>query len=566
MKRGLKIRSKLAALVVVPVLLMLAVLGVMERVLERQLVAEADRRAEAGRDALQIELDDDLIDLRLALGQLAQSQRFRRAVQTTDAPSATAQAEAFAVAYPGLGVLVVEPGGNVLVSVGIEGLARLHEVQGLVLPSEPGRVEKMLLLHGCGDAIDVPARILMTPVASATIIACQRLDAAFLQNAATKLRMALALVDPSGEARLVAHTEGFPVDTPLPAPSRHRLHEAAGESWAVDRFCPKLVPDESDACALEALSAISVTQTRDIVRRDLLIVMGTVLLMGFVTLLLGGRIAFRMTTAIERIVNACRRLPAQEYTRIEPVRTGDELEELGEQFNEMVEGLEERDHLRTTFGKYMTESVMSHLMANKVQLGGDLLPVTVLFSDIRGFTATSERLDAQALVSLLNEYFTEMVEIVMDHGGVVDKYIGDAIMVVFGAPVPREDDPIRAVRAAIEMRRALARLNERLEKRGLAPIRTGIGIHTGDVVAGNIGCERRMEYTVIGDAVNLASRLEGCTKTMGADLVISEATQELVREHIDARFLREITVKGRERPVKVYAVPDPDDVPLNDSR
>ena len=201
-----------------------------------------------------------------------------------------------------------------------------------------------------------------------------------------------------------------------------------------------------------------------------------------------------------------------------PVKTGDELEDLAIGFNRMVDGLKERDNLRTTFGKYMTSSVMDHLLAGKVALGGESLRVTILFSDIRSFTTISESMDPQHLVALLNEYFTEMVSIVMDEGGVVDKYIGDAIMAVFGAPVPKPEDAVNAVRAAVRMRRALRTLNERLDiARDIAPLRTGIGIHTGEVVAGNIGSERRMEYTVIGDAVNLASRLESSTKELGVD-------------------------------------------------
>ncbi len=197
------------------------------------------------------------------------------------------------------------------------------------------------------------------------------------------------------------------------------------------------------------------------------------------------------------------------------MKTGDELEALASGFNTMVDGLKERDKLRTTFGKYMTASVMEHLMAGKVALGGESLEVTILFTDIRSFTTLSEKMDPQQLVGLLNEYFTEMVGIVMEMDGVVDKYIGDAIMAVFGAPVPKPEDAVNAVRAAVHMRRALQHLNNRLAERGIPPLRTGIGIHTGPVVAGNIGSERRMEYTVIGDAVNLASRLESNTKDLG---------------------------------------------------
>jgi len=142
----------------------------------------------------------------------------------------------------------------------------------------------------------------------------------------------------------------------------------------------------------------------------------------------------------------------------------------------------------------------------------------------------------------------------MSEEGVVDKYIGDAIMAVFGAPVPKPNDAVHAVRAAVKMSEALAVLNERLTERGLAPLGTGIGIHTGDVVAGNIGSERRMEYTVIGDAVNLASRLETATKELGVHILISEDTYELTKDHIEARPVKEIHVKGRAKPVMTYEV------------
>jgi adenylate cyclase len=157
-------------------------------------------------------------------------------------------------------------------------------------------------------------------------------------------------------------------------------------------------------------------------------------------------------------------------------------------------------------------------------------------------------------VGLLNEYFTEMVGIVMQEDGVVDKYIGDAIMAVFGAPVPKPEDAVNAVRAAVRMRRALTVLNARLAERGQAHLATGIGIHTGEVVAGNIGSDKRMEYTVIGDAVNLASRLESSTKELGVSVLISEDTYELTKHVIEARQVREITVKGRKAPVMTYEV------------
>jgi adenylate cyclase len=163
-------------------------------------------------------------------------------------------------------------------------------------------------------------------------------------------------------------------------------------------------------------------------------------------------------------------------------------------------------------------------------------------------------MDPQTLVGLLNEYFTEMVEAVLAEDGVVDKYIGDAIMVVFGAPEPEADDALRAVRSAIGMRRALVRLNARLAARGIPPLRTGIGVHTGEVIAGSIGHEEQRQYTVIGDAVNLASRLETATKDLGVNILISEHTYDLVKAHISARPVKEITVKGRAQPVMTFEV------------
>jgi adenylate cyclase len=261
-----------------------------------------------------------------------------------------------------------------------------------------------------------------------------------------------------------------------------------------------------------------------------------------------------MATALARVNAAMRRLEQQEYVKVEAVRTGDELEDLAEGFNAMVDGLRERDKLRVTMGKYMTEEVLEHVLAGEVELGGKTLELTILFCDLRDFTTLSEKKTAQQIVALLNEYFTHMVDCVMAEGGVVDKYIGDNIMAVFGAPVTRPDDAKRAVRAAIRMRQALAKLNDSFVERGMDRLRFGIGLHSGEVVAGNIGSSRRMEYTVIGDAVNLASRLESKTKELGTDILISEATRERLDATIATELIGEVHVKGRAQPVQIYKV------------
>jgi len=234
------------------------------------------------------------------------------------------------------------------------------------------------------------------------------------------------------------------------------------------------------------------------------------------------------------------------------VHTGDELESLTNHFNEMVQGLKERDRLKETFGRYVTRQVADHLMKADQQLGGELVPVTILFSDIRSFTSISESMPPRELLDFLNEYFSGMVESVLTHNGVVDKFIGDAIMAVFGAPVPEEGDALNAVRSALDMRARLETINQGFLARGLPEIRAGIGLHTGQVVAGNMGHAQRMEYTVIGDAVNLASRLEGMTKELGCDVILSEDLYEQVKAAVVAEPLRKIKVKGREQEVLVY--------------
>ncbi len=302
------------------------------------------------------------------------------------------------------------------------------------------------------------------------------------------------------------------------------------------------------------LAALDITDIHAIVRRNLLYALGVLAAAAAISVALGSRLAGVMSNALRLVSVALEKVEKLDYVHVQPVRTGDELEKLASGFNRMVDGLKERDKLRSTFGKYMTATVMEHLLAGKVALGGESLRVTVLFTDIRSFTTISERMDPQQLVALLNEYFTEMVGIVMQEDGVVDKYIGDAIMAVFGAPVPKPVDAVNAVRSAVRMRGALANLNRRLEARGAPTLRTGIGIHTGDVVAGNIGSEKRMEYTVIGDAVNVAARLETSTKDLGANILISDDTFELTKGIVDARRIGEITVKGRQQPVLMYEV------------
>ncbi|MCF8150944.1 MAG: GAF domain-containing protein [Burkholderiaceae bacterium] len=219
----------------------------------------------------------------------------------------------------------------------------------------------------------------------------------------------------------------------------------------------------------------------------------------------------------------------------------------------MMEDITREKRLRNTMSRYMSKSVVDQLVeSGEAVLGGTGRDVSVLFSDIRGFTSISERLGAKETVALLNEYFTDMVDIVFAHNGVLDKYIGDMIMAVFGSVLQSDDDASNAVMVGNRMMTGLHQLNRRRAKRGGEAIRIGVGISTGNVVAGNIGSLKRMEYTVIGDRVNLAERLESANKFYGTSILMCDATYAAVKQHSACREIDLIRVRGRAMPVAIY--------------
>jgi len=509
--------------------------------LHQQLMDEVDDQVQSAEQAYQTELDDDLTDLDLAASLLSQDENTRRAIADGDKAAAERAAAAFTRVYPDLDVLFVRKDGTVLSRFGCSDPAKSIE-----LADAKGVVER-----GC-DTESVPAYAIKRSVGEGSVIVALDLGRSNLDNAAQKLGLELALIDGKGAA--IVQTSRFPADG-ASAPRVPMLTHARDRTFIVQAFTPRQLSKYA------VVAALDVTDVQRLIRQNLYIAMGIILITAVVAVAWGTRQAGVMSAALMRMTAAYKKLEEQKYVKVQDVRTGDELEDLAIGFNTMVDGLKERDelrakeeHLRTTFGKYMTEEVMEHLLAGKVELGGEALTATILFSDIRGFTTISEKMPAKQLVGLLNEYFTEMVGVVFQERGVVDKYIGDAIMAIFGAPVPKKDDALRAVRAAIGMREALTHLNVRLEKRGQPHIRAGIGIHTGEVISGNIGHEKKMEYTVIGDTVNLASRLEGVTKDLKVDILISEDTYALVKDAIEARAMKEVTVKGRQKPVMTYEV------------
>ncbi len=209
---------------------------------------------------------------------------------------------------------------------------------------------------------------------------------------------------------------------------------------------------------------------------------------------------------------------------------------------------------RKALERFLSSAIVERILANPdhVRLGGENQTATILFADIRGFTRLSENIEPQRVVELLNEFFTEMTDLIFENGGTLDKYLGDGIMALFGAPLPKANDALRSVKTAIDMQQALAQLNCDWEARGEKRLSMGIGVSTGPVTAGNIGSTKRMDYTVIGDTVNLASRL--CANATGGQILISDSTFRHLNGSIPSMKLKPMRVKGKAKPVEIYEI------------
>jgi adenylate cyclase len=202
----------------------------------------------------------------------------------------------------------------------------------------------------------------------------------------------------------------------------------------------------------------------------------------------------------------------------------------------------------------------------KLKLGGDRKDLSVLFSDIRGFTTIAEGLTPEDLVHLLNEYLTVMTDIVFKYDGTLDKYMGDAIMAIYGAPLDLPDHPIKACQSALEMMEELKRLNQKWTGEGKQPMDIGIGINTSPMMVGNMGSEQRFDFTVMGDSVNLGSRLEGANKSYKTNIIISEFTFDRVKDEFACMELDSVRVKGKTEPVKIYNLVGDKDLPETQDR
>ncbi|EMP04917.1 adenylate/guanylate cyclase catalytic domain protein [Leptospira interrogans serovar Pyrogenes str. 200701872] len=255
--------------------------------------------------------------------------------------------------------------------------------------------------------------------------------------------------------------------------------------------------------------------------------------------------ARRLTRPILKLVDASKQIEQGNFHIDLKPESGDEIGRLTSSFVEMGKGLSDRDKMKDAFGKFVNKDIAEMVLRGEVKLGGDKRECVILFSDIRNFTSISEKIEPELVVEFLNQYFTAMVKCINENGGSVNKYIGDAIMAVWGELGHTNSDTERSILAALDMRKSLIQFNKGRGSDKKPKIFIGIGINTGEVIAGQIGSEDRLEYTVIGDTVNLASRVESLTKVFGADILITGNSYEKVKGIFNVEKLKPIQVKGK---------------------
>jgi adenylate cyclase len=286
--------------------------------------------------------------------------------------------------------------------------------------------------------------------------------------------------------------------------------------------------------------------------RQRILVIGTAGLLG--ALLIGMGLAGGIIAPLQQLVAGMREVLRGNLQYRSRIERHDELGFIAKSFNEMIDGLEERELIRDTFGRFVSHEVAEAVLTGRVPLQGERRDVSILFQDIRGFTSLSERLDPAVLLRLLNQFFTEVVAAVEAEGGVVKQFLGDGVMALFGAPQPHPDHAARAVRAALGIVNRLKGLNESLKEQGIERLEIGVGIHSGAVVAGLIGPDNRVEYGVVGDAVNLASRVEALTREMQATILVSRNIAEQLGPGFTLGRTASMPVKGKSQPVEVVEV------------
>ncbi|HSE94339.1 MAG TPA: adenylate/guanylate cyclase domain-containing protein, partial [Methylomirabilota bacterium] len=282
------------------------------------------------------------------------------------------------------------------------------------------------------------------------------------------------------------------------------------------------------------------------------LILGTSLLAATLALGVGLWLARRVTGPVSALTRGVARVAGGDLSQTLPVHSRDEIGQLTQAFNDMLEGLRQRDFIRDTFGRYVSHEVAQTLLDSPagLRLGGEKRDLTVLMSDLRGYTRFVEQGDPTVVVEVLNRYLGRMTEIVIEHGGTINEFVGDGIVALFGAPLASADHAERAAACAIAMQVALGAINAEHGARSLPSLAMGIGLNTGEAIVGNVGSEKRAKYTAVGTAINLAARVESCT--VGGQVLLSPHTYERIRGLAEVGVPIPVEVKGVREPLLLY--------------
>ncbi len=369
------------------------------------------------------------------------------------------------------------------------------------------------------------------------------------------------VVDGEEDPRLISHPGSLVEDISVPDTLSH-LHDyfSPGEFTSdlygvwISGFAP--IYDHSGNYVATVGADISMTNYFGELQKVIWLFCIAFLISLLFALMGGYLLARQINFSLQALLRCVREIGIGNLDFKSTLRTHDEFEELGNEINLMAQGLKERERLKLNFARYVSQHVMEKILKSEqvAKLEGERRKITVLFSDIRQFTQLAESLPPEQVVALLNEYFETMLEVIFSYQGTLDKFLGDGIMVEFGAPLDDQIQEKHAVATAVGMQLELQKLLLKWEKEGKPQIEVGIGIHTGFAVVGNIGSEKRIEYTAIGDTVNVAARLEQATKVLKKPILISDITYEAVKDQFKATSLGPMILPGRKEAITVYAI------------
>jgi adenylate cyclase len=524
-------------------------LSIVQRTQTRQVNAEIRQRLEAARMVFEADLASRERQLSTAVRLLGGDFAFKQTLASTQDPGTIDSAALNFQSRIGADVMWVTDASGMVLADTSRTMKPGGSMKGVsvVAGAMDGAAGASIQLIG-GKPYQLAAAPIMAPDPIAVLTAGFRVDD---ELAAHIKKLSLAEVSFATKGDLFAST--------LPTEERRRLLQKqtqlgpGGISIIGGRGRRQIVLPDKVSEQVTAYLQFGYDDALEALHRQMVLLAVTGLAAFAFSVLIGYAIADGVTRPVKRLVDATRKLVDGDYGVRVDARQRDELGQLGSAFNSMVEGLQEKEKIRSVLQKTVSKEIADELLKRgQINLGGEERSVTVLFSDIRGFTTISEGLEPPKLVEQLNAYFKRMDQAILAGHGVIDKFVGDAIMALFGAPVAGPDDAANALRAALGMIAALDSLNAERAAAGLPAWKNGIGVNTGHVVAGTMGSEDRWSYTVIGDSVNLASRLEGLTKHYGARVLVSRATKEAAKGAFVYRTLDMVRVKGKSEPVEVF--------------